>query len=490
VTFKAATCPSCGGALQLPDDRATVKCMYCGVDVIVREAIQAAAIGNVDNWLKIARTAARAGNHQEAYEYFTRVLEVNADNIEAWFGKGEAAGMMSLPENFRLPEMMTTIEHAISHTPDDRQESAKKRAAGIIDDTTANHYRILRQKIPSVLGNEQAWADYIHQVRNIVGMLEQAHEYNPTDPDILHGVISVCRDNLTGVSFVDPHHRDYKNRPLVRRRMLSPGQQDFMRGKILRYTAALRQMNPTYLTPSLPDTGNGIWASFAAMVGGLHKKGILPSFVTSEAVLVLGILSLFFVCGLIAVIQEKGGQRKQSQQLQSATSQPTASTSSTPAIKGSTDSVLPAEHLALAKKALADGYKPNKDPAQTNWGRVTDARRELEAITPDAKEYKEAQVLMKEVSRREAEINSMALAVARDVVADQMEKRLLSQGIDATVAVSGSNKTTITFTYVLFSRPLVYKLTNETDFLQDLRAAGFKRVVFSTGYGTTWTYDL
>ena len=43
MTFKAATCPSCGGALQVPDDRATVKCMYCGVDVIVREAIQLAA---------------------------------------------------------------------------------------------------------------------------------------------------------------------------------------------------------------------------------------------------------------------------------------------------------------------------------------------------------------------------------------------------------------------------------------------------------------
>ena len=43
MAFKAATCPSCGGALQVPDDRTTVKCMYCGVDVVVREAIQLAA---------------------------------------------------------------------------------------------------------------------------------------------------------------------------------------------------------------------------------------------------------------------------------------------------------------------------------------------------------------------------------------------------------------------------------------------------------------
>lgn len=42
MTFKAAKCPSCGGTLQVPDDRLTVKCMYCGVDVIVRDAIRLA----------------------------------------------------------------------------------------------------------------------------------------------------------------------------------------------------------------------------------------------------------------------------------------------------------------------------------------------------------------------------------------------------------------------------------------------------------------
>jgi len=43
MTFKAATCPSCGGALQVPDDRTTVKCVYCDVDVIVRDDTQLAA---------------------------------------------------------------------------------------------------------------------------------------------------------------------------------------------------------------------------------------------------------------------------------------------------------------------------------------------------------------------------------------------------------------------------------------------------------------
>lgn len=39
MEFKAAICPSCGGKLQLPNDVKTVKCMYCGVDIAVREAV-------------------------------------------------------------------------------------------------------------------------------------------------------------------------------------------------------------------------------------------------------------------------------------------------------------------------------------------------------------------------------------------------------------------------------------------------------------------
>ena len=40
MDFKSAICPSCGGKLQLPDNLSTAKCMYCGVDVVVQDAIK------------------------------------------------------------------------------------------------------------------------------------------------------------------------------------------------------------------------------------------------------------------------------------------------------------------------------------------------------------------------------------------------------------------------------------------------------------------
>ncbi len=40
MNFKPAICPSCGGKMQIPEDLKTVKCMYCGIEVIVQKATQ------------------------------------------------------------------------------------------------------------------------------------------------------------------------------------------------------------------------------------------------------------------------------------------------------------------------------------------------------------------------------------------------------------------------------------------------------------------
>jgi hypothetical protein len=51
VTFKAATCPCCGGALQAPDDKANIKCIYCGVELTVGESVQLSG-GNLKESLR------------------------------------------------------------------------------------------------------------------------------------------------------------------------------------------------------------------------------------------------------------------------------------------------------------------------------------------------------------------------------------------------------------------------------------------------------
>ncbi len=144
--------------------------------------------------------------------------------------------------------------------------------------------------------------------------------------------------------------------------------------------------------------------------------------------------------------------------------------------------------LAAAKYALADGYKPSgKD---RGWGRVRDARQALEEIRQQDKEYGEAQKLLGEVKRREKEIEKWAKVTARELFAETVEKNYLEKGMDVSLTLSGPDKTTIKFKYVLMSRPLVYQLTNDSEFMGNLRKAGFKKVIFTDGYFHSWTNDI
>jgi DNA-directed RNA polymerase subunit RPC12/RpoP len=66
MEFKPAKCPNCSGDLQLPDNMKKVKCMYCGTDIIVKEAIKLAVIQiNPENILKLADVALESGNYEE-----------------------------------------------------------------------------------------------------------------------------------------------------------------------------------------------------------------------------------------------------------------------------------------------------------------------------------------------------------------------------------------------------------------------------------------
>jgi hypothetical protein len=40
------------------------------------------------------------------------------------------------------------------------------------------------------------------------------------------------------------------------------------------------------------------------------------------------------------------------------------------------------------------------------------------------------------------------------------------------------------------SRPLVYKLLNDTEFVANRKREGFRRAIFTDGYDRTWSIDL
>lgn len=203
MIFKEARCPNCGGELQLPEDKATVKCMYCGGDIIVQEAIRTAAESSVPNWLILAKAAIDGRNYQEAFNYYTKVLEVDPQNYEAWLGKGEAAGWMSTLADFRFPEMIGGFRKAIEYAPVDKKDEIPKLAVVKILEITLAYGELSikhfsKTKTGSIGMNFEESKEYADRSMKIILAMELAHDLWPDNKEIIGSIIQWCSDITTG----------------------------------------------------------------------------------------------------------------------------------------------------------------------------------------------------------------------------------------------------------------------------------------------------
>ncbi len=169
--------------------------MYCGATVVVRDAIQAAAAASVPNLLKLARAAAQSSNHQEAYNYFTRVLEVDGTNAEAWSGKAEAAGSMSGQHSFRMPEMINYFRNAIEAASDDQRAEIKDKAAQVICKLISDDYMKMHSALSPAFWENATWIFYLNRVRALITLLEDANKLIPNNNSILKAIIWICDGN-------------------------------------------------------------------------------------------------------------------------------------------------------------------------------------------------------------------------------------------------------------------------------------------------------
>lgn len=130
MSFVSAKCPQCGGDLQLDSDKETAFCMHCGSKIIVQEAIRTVRVDNthmIESWMKMGDSALEGGNHEEAYGYYTKVVEAQPNNWQAIFNKGKSAGWQSTLANLRLYEAFTNFGEAIILAPENQKDKIKEQ---------------------------------------------------------------------------------------------------------------------------------------------------------------------------------------------------------------------------------------------------------------------------------------------------------------------------------------------------------------------------
>jgi len=117
MKFVPITCPTCGGELMLPKNQKQAICSYCGNKFLLEKIKKDEDKPSVENWFNLGKDALQSGSHQKAHEYFSKILEIDFANDEAWFGKGIASGYLG-----NLLEMQKSFENAIIYISEDDSE--------------------------------------------------------------------------------------------------------------------------------------------------------------------------------------------------------------------------------------------------------------------------------------------------------------------------------------------------------------------------------
>jgi hypothetical protein len=136
--------------------------------------------------------------------------------------------------------------------------------------------------------------------------------------------------------------------------------------------------------------------------------------------------------------------------------------------------------LNLLDRSSKDGATGSEDrPVETKSA----------PVTPDRKPQARGDIAGKQQSDEDL-INSEAAASIREQYADTVERQMLAQGYDMTVRAEGTRKTTLRLQWVGMSRPVIYGYINDREVVRTLKAMGFKRVVFTDGFESTWRYEV
>lgn len=208
MSFVSAKCPQCGGALQVPNDRDSVKCMYCGIDVLVREAISLASI-NVNNFLVLARAAEKAENYVEAYDYFTKFLESNPKSSEAWVGKANSAGWQSNLIRNRFQEMLSCYENAINVAEnEDIKNVIKIEAAISIVHVATSFFQMSTNHTIQFISVHASVFEHIDRCKDIVFACEKAYEYFPESDLAPNLIVTIC-NRITNIIIASKKDKDY-----------------------------------------------------------------------------------------------------------------------------------------------------------------------------------------------------------------------------------------------------------------------------------------
>ena len=212
----------------------------------------------VSTWLRLASAAERAGNYQEAYGYYTSILERDPSNVAAWYGKTMMAGWQSTLQNSRFMEMTSGLtetnslisEHGYAGLGVESLDEFRQRVADDLQDLANAYFSTAYQHFREYISLDSAWIDYVNHCQQTQQVLELATKYSPNDIRPLLRLVDIVTGLIEGYQYND----EYNNFVGTARRLPREMDAEFS-AKRDDYVAAIKQLSPSYNPAPIQKVG-------------------------------------------------------------------------------------------------------------------------------------------------------------------------------------------------------------------------------------------
>lgn len=180
-------CDICGGKLVMGTGGIAV-CDSCGIQYNkeslqekvqqVKETVQINNSNMIENWIELGDSAYLHNNYQEAYDFFTKVVEVNPENWWAIWHRGSSAANLSEKGKSRSGEyysavlsVIRIIDELIKEKPDKRSyyEDMKLR---LLDDFTGCLHDVFQQQGTDELKDYSEYLNYSNEGLRAIDRIE------------------------------------------------------------------------------------------------------------------------------------------------------------------------------------------------------------------------------------------------------------------------------------------------------------------------------
>ena len=156
--FIPMTCPNCGGKLMISEKQEKVICSYCGNSFLLPKNTNSTS-ESIENHLKLAKIAQGMEKFDEALDHCDKVLELDADNYLAWYGKALAYGWRDPKDYNHYRDAHDYFLKSIDNAPEKEKPLLQQNAAFEI-------YSMCNQKYAEIISNYNDFQIYYDKLKS------------------------------------------------------------------------------------------------------------------------------------------------------------------------------------------------------------------------------------------------------------------------------------------------------------------------------------